>query len=445
MRNNILIVTLGGSDAPVVTSIKHHKPNHVYFICSNDTEETKGSYLLVDGKGKPCGFEGPMRENIVTQTALEPSQYSVVKISLDDLNECYLKASQIIKTIRQDNPDEVINADYTGGTKSMTAGLAAAAIDDGNVNISIVKGRRVDLHKVKEGTQSARIVENNKIFIKKKLLLIENLWENYDFQSCLEVIAEMTNRPLNPDLHDSIDKIRYLCMGFEAWDRFDHSCAINHLKPYKSNDYIKNYYKLLGEINRVKECWPDQGINDLESRSKEQRVSLLSFAPVYDLILNALRREKQGRFDDAVARIYRALEMFAQINLLRWDNPLYSSNLDPTKLPADIAANYKSVMDFNGGKITLALMNSYNLLAELKTPVGLVFNEHKHKLKSLLNKRNNSLMAHGIKPVTKEDCRETIAIFENFLSDTLGSIKEDKPDFQEAQFPGDLLQRLQLL
>ncbi|MDB9309098.1 hypothetical protein PN471_10700 [Aphanizomenon sp. CS-733/32] len=42
---------------------------------------------------------------------------------------------------------------------------------------------------------------------------------------------------------------------------------------------------------------------------------------VQDLILNAERRATQQRYDDAVGRLYRALELLAQIRLLKaFDN-----------------------------------------------------------------------------------------------------------------------------
>ncbi len=454
MKNKYLLISVGGSDEPIVSSIEQNKPGHIYFICSDDSGETNGSYHTVDGKDKPCGIvtvcpecnskKGATRANIVTQAGLDKSQYTVIKISqLDDLNECYLKTCDIIKEIRQVDSTAEIIADYTCGTKSMSSGLAAAAMDDGNTNICIVKGRRVDLHKVKEGTQSARLIESNKIFIEKKLALIDNLWQNYNFQSCLEVISEIFSRPQSDNISPRLDTIRYLCTGFEAWDRFDHSSAIDCLKPYK--DIIKAHLKLLGEINRVKEWWPDQKKNNPESKNKKQRLNIYSFAPVYDLILNARRREKQGRFDDAVARLYRALEMFGQINLLRWDHPLYTSDLEPGKLPPGIANRYKATSGEKGDKITLALMQNYTLLNELDTPVGRVFNEHKEKIKNMLSKRNNSLMAHGIAPISKQDCRESLVILESFISQALNSLDERAPDMQALQFPTDLLQKAGLV
>jgi len=450
-----LILTVGGSDAPVVNAIELIKPNFVYFICSDDTDKTRGSYTTVDESGKPCGIiktcpncnhqHGEMKSSIVAQTGLEKENFKIIKISqIDDLNDCYIKSGEVIQEIRKNDPAAAIIADYTGGTKSMSSGLAAAAMDDGNIQISIVKGRRLDLHKVKDGTQSARLIESSRIFLEKKLKLVEGFWSNYDFRSSLEVIAEIAGKPLSSEYYDRLDKIRYFCSGFEAWDRFDHQAALEQLKPYKNEPYLKHHSKLLSEIIRVKQWWPGESLEDPAKKSFKQRAHIYCFAPVFDLLLNAKRRVKQGRYDDAVARIYRALELFGQLNLLRWEKPLATSDLNIEFLPENLKKRFQ-IQEASGEKITLALMQGFFLLEELETPVGRAFDKHCKKLKLVLNKRNNSLMAHGIIPISKEDSLEAISIVENFLLGSLTELGEEKPDFELLQFPADLLKQASLI
>lgn len=455
MNNKYLIITVGGSDAPVVNAINLIKPDFTYFICSDDTDGTRGSYITVDESGKPCGIikncpncnhkQGEMKPSIVTQTGLEKESYKIVKIpQIDDLNDCYIISGEVIQEVRKNDPAAAIIADYTGGTKSMSSGLAAAAMDDGNIQISIVKGRRLDLHKVKDGTQSARLIESSRIFLDKKLKLVEDFWSNYDFRSSLEVIDEIAGKPLSSDYYDRLDKIRYFCSGFEAWDRFDHQAALEQLKPYKSESYLKDYIKLLSDIIRVKLCWPGESIEDPANKNYKQRANIYCFAPVFDLLLNAKRRVKQGRYDDAVARIYRALELFGQLNLLRWEKPLITSDLNLELLPDHLKKRFQS-QAASGEKVTIALMQGFFILEKLETPVGIVFNKYCKKLKLVLSKRNNSLMAHGIIPITKEESLEAVSIFEEFLLEALAELGEEKPNFELLQFPADLLRQASLI
>lgn len=456
MSKKILLITVGGSDQPLVSSIIENNPDFVYFICSDDTDSLKGSYITVADEGKPCGEDricpecnsniGSRRTSIVSRTGLKKSQYEIIKISqLDDLNECYLAPSDIIKSIRNNDPSTKIVADYTGGTKSMSSGLAAAVMDDGNVEICIVRGRRKNLQIVEEGTQSARLIDNNKIFVKKKLLTIDLLWKNYDYQSCINLITDIfCNRPINEDTSKLLDNILELCKGFEAWDKFDHSAANKFLKGYKKE--VGDHILFLGQIKCAKDNWPDSNnINIIEEMSIDKRVKIFNFSPVIDLILNASRRARQGRFDDAVARLYRALEMFAQVNLLLWEKPLLTSNLNLEKIPDKLRSKYNNLQNPDSNRVIFGLIQSYLLLKEIETPVGIIFSRHEQKLRQLLDKRNNSLMAHGINPVSEEDYQNIFSTFENFINEAFKSIDISKPNFEALQFPGDLLHRAKML
>lgn len=52
----ILVISVGGSCSPIITSIKQNKPDRIYFFCSDDSRTgNKGSYVSVIGEGKVCG------------------------------------------------------------------------------------------------------------------------------------------------------------------------------------------------------------------------------------------------------------------------------------------------------------------------------------------------------------------------------------------------------
>lgn len=437
MQRKIMLVTVGGSDEPIVTSILDNKPSHVFFICSND------SAVTVNGPGKPCGKveickscgakKGEMVENIVVRTGLEESRYTIKKIGqLDDINECYLNTRKLIKVIRTETPTAEIVIDYTGGTKSMSAGLVAAAMDDGNVRICIVKGRRDNLHVVKDGTQAARIIDDSKILVEKRLQSLSSLSNRYHYQSCLELLKEMANRPLSSQLHDFLDQLRYLYQGLEAWDRFDHFVAFEFLKPYR--DCLANHTSFLGEICRVNELWSSTP-GKLKEKSAKERRRLFSFAPVYDLLLNAERRSMQGRYDDAVSRLYRALEMFAQINLFRWDFPLNTGNLDVSKLPLELQRDFEDRRDPITGNVTISLMQNFLLLEQLGSPVGSIFNLYRNRLNKELSKRNYSLLAHGINSIGKSDYDVMNRVIESFIIECCDATGDKYVQKMELQLP----------
>ena len=135
-----LVITVGDSEQPVITSIKNNSPDKVCFICSDDVATAKGSYKT--------------RDNIIQKCGLASSSTETVRIKyLDDFNDCFQQCYQLLARLRHDNPEADIIADYTGGTKSMSAGLAAAAMDVERCCLCIVTGERVDLKQVQNGTQ----------------------------------------------------------------------------------------------------------------------------------------------------------------------------------------------------------------------------------------------------------------------------------------------------
>jgi hypothetical protein len=66
----------------------------------------------------------------------------------DDLDQIYLDCSKAIDAVVQRFSNVTITADYTGGTKSMSAALVMAALEFPNVNLQLVSGSRSDLIKV---------------------------------------------------------------------------------------------------------------------------------------------------------------------------------------------------------------------------------------------------------------------------------------------------------
>ncbi|RUS98585.1 hypothetical protein DSM106972_079710 [Dulcicalothrix desertica PCC 7102] len=154
--SKILIVTIGGSFQPIVTAIRSLQPDRVIFIASDGD---KGSKSQVIGADTPCevrrGAEVIERlPNIPTQVELrdkfQQSRDLILIKNPDNLRECYLGATKCIRELQQ-NPDAEILADYTGGTKTMSAALVLAAVDCGIPLYLTIAGARENLIKFERG------------------------------------------------------------------------------------------------------------------------------------------------------------------------------------------------------------------------------------------------------------------------------------------------------
>jgi CRISPR-associated protein (TIGR02710 family) len=311
----ILVLTAGGSHQPLVTAIQSLKPDRVLFLCSDDAPTGKGSYAQVAGEGKVIKsnpkLEKPDLPNVATQTGLLSERYEVLKIqNFDSLQDCYSVAHSILERLRSENPDAKIVADYTGGTKSMTAGLALAAVDDGSCEINLVTGTRSDLDKVRNRTEFARPVMVWDLRGHRKLEEVKFRLSRYDYAGAADLLKTMGSMPVSEAFLQKITAGISVCRGLDAWDRFNHSEAKTLLEPYRK--YLVQESIVLDDLCRE------------ESRDP--------YVHVEDLLLNAERRAVQGRYDDAVARIYRAMELIAQVRLLRTYG-IDTADVDLEKVP----------------------------------------------------------------------------------------------------------------
>jgi hypothetical protein len=207
----ILILTVGGSHQPIVRSIQQNRPDFTCFLCSADSGKNKGSHAQVIGQGNVCssrfGLERPDLPNIVTQTQLANDTYAVREIAdFDNLSDCYLAAYQWIEQMHRDYPDATIIVDYTGGTKSMTAGLAAAALDDGQCEIQLVSGVRQDLVKVVDQTEFVRPVQVWDAQLARRLRLARTALARYDYVGAVGVLEDAAARFASPTTLDKVQR-----------------------------------------------------------------------------------------------------------------------------------------------------------------------------------------------------------------------------------------------
>ncbi len=421
--STVLALTVGGSCAPVITAIHDYQPDFVCFIVSGGD---KGSRKTVDGPGNPCGdprkikcpecnsdvpLGNPKGANILVQTGLTEGQYEILELSEpDDLSGCYAQIRAALSRLKGAHANGRFLADYTGGTKTMTAALTLAALESG-YELSLVKGTRADLVKVRNGTEMAALVNVGEVRARQQMAEAQRLFDKYAYASAAEILQSTLRAvPLPPELQREIGERVTLSRAFDAWDRFDHAQATVLMEPYRS---------------RVVPQWCF--LKQLTGRAP-------GYAPVLDLLRNAERRAARGRYDDAVARLYRALEMLSQIRLAQRDPALKSDDLDAGLLPESLRSKYEAWREAGEkGKIKLGLRQDYELLAELNDPLGSVYQNYSNRLLQALTYRNESILAHGETPVVHDRWQEMYQITGEFVQVGLQTLKVrlDAPQFPQ--------------
>jgi len=386
MNPVILICTVGGSHEPILTSLRQTTPDFVCFICTDRDPATgrPGSDVQILGKGSCIkarpGDETPTLANIPTQAGLREDQYEVIHVPADDLDEVFRILCAAIQRLGQRFPNAQLLADYTGGTKTMTAGLVSAALESDGVELQLVTGSRADLIKVRSGMETVTQANVERVWLERAMRPYIAAWRRFAYAEAYQGLAALA-RPRDSALAARLALLRDLSRGLDAWDRFDHAAALAALEPYRP---------------RIGAEWKGffMALKGLTTEDETQEPARL-----LDLWRNAERRAAQGRYDDAVARVYRLIEWSAQW-LLRTRCGIDTGNVQAEQVPPgmNLTPNAK-------GRIQFGLMVAWELLGYYQpdSPAGGFIRAEKNALLNWLQIRNESILAHGFRPVAGSD------------------------------------------
>ncbi|NJK51825.1 MAG: TIGR02710 family CRISPR-associated protein [Leptolyngbyaceae cyanobacterium SU_3_3] len=432
----ILFITVGGSHQPIVTSIQILQPDRVIFICSDGN---RGSKSQVIGEGTPCevrrGNEILERlPNIPQQAKLgdrfQPNQDLVLIQEPDDLAECYVTCSAKIQQIQQQIPDAQLMADYTGGTKSMSVGLSMAALDYRST-LYLTTATRTNIIRVDRGEITGQVSISPVVVQRVIEQFLPVVLEQYNYPAAItELKRLLPEMALPSEIKRKLHDLHACCCGLDAWDRFNHREALEFLIPYMQKPSIKEVVLFLKRV--------------IDSRSKmdssfsgEEGSNGNGYEIVEDLLLNAERRATQQRYDDAVGRLYRALELLAQIRLQQ-QYEIQTDDVDLNKLPEALHSRYEQRQKNHRSSIQLALRESYQLLAELDDRLGDLYKARENRVIDSLKIRNNSLFAHGFQPISNGDYQKFSETVSQFIREGITAVVHSKKMSQAIQFPTSL-------
>ena len=384
-------------------TIDKMRPNHVVFFASDKSKETIGYIedLFV-------------RDN---DEFIEGEDYQIVEITaIDDLNTCFETYEQKLWEFdyADNKKDYQIIMDYTSGTKTMSAAMASCGIFYSKDIISIGGDRSTG--EVSRGTE---IINYQNIYKIHDKFLLTRIRYNFDANRFMASI-EMMNYIVDLNIHK--ESLIHLFKSYYAWDNMDFEEAYNHLRQVDANQMELNDIK-----NDIKFNLKALG-NIMNSRS----VNLKNCYILASLINNSIRRSEEFKYDDAIARLYRSLELIAQIELTKYNlksSDIKVSTLKENNVSDEFIAELEKIRE--DGKIRIGLEKDFLLLNELGNELGKYYIENNSKIKNLTKKRNNSILAHGLDSLTKKDFDEFLDIVLN-LSYTLD--KDMKKFLKQTKF-----------
>ncbi len=423
----VLVVSVGGSPEPILKAVELHQPDEVIFVCSAPPCE-KPSLNQVIGAGTPCihriDDQEIARPNLVTQLGLKGFREDLQIISLpdpDDLNDCLDRLRIFIQALPSRFSQLELLGDFTGGTKSMSAALAFTLLEQ-RASLSVVSGKRDNLVRI-ETSEGLRFVDplpfrsrrllqerlppllETHLYGRARTLLVEFLQEQSDF--------------LRPHQRQALESLIAELQVLVLWDHFRWREALDLAEQQQFGATWPELWTWWLRVEASIDWDPDQS----------PAVAITGYELVQDLLLNAERRGRRGWYDDAVARLYRALELLAQTYVrleLGIDGvPDWSNRLQPPRLRSGESIPSHSVVAL------------YRWLQDREAPGGLggLYGRQWRELMVLFDARNRSLLGHGLRPIEASEWQSLQARVSNLLDDTLRCLDLQLQD-PPYQLPG---------
>lgn len=420
----VLLVTVGGSSEPILQSYRAHQPEELIFICSGPPCKAPSLEQVV-GLGTPCIHQGvddlqESRPNLVSQLGLQgfrPDLQIVALSDPDDLAAIYQQLQAFCRSLQARFSHLDLIGDYSGGTKSMSAALAMVLVDQGAA-LSVVQGERSNLVRI-ERSAGTRTMPTVALRLNRLLQdQLPHLLQGHFYDRAGLVLREL--RVLHQDSFDeaSLQAITELesCLDvLMLWDQFRWQTALDRSAHCQLSSYCPELIAWWQRV--VTACqW-------LETGNPQQGVT--GYELVQDLLLNAERRGSRGWCDDAVARLYRALELLAQTYIQ------LEKGFDHRRFWDDEQIRH----DCRDLSIRRGVGGLYWWLRQMEGDQGLGGSAGRqwYQLRELLNARNQSLLGHGLRPVQQVEWQSLQERVTNLVTIAL-----QEADCQQGPLPQQL-------
>lgn len=378
------ILSVGGSTAPLIQALTRRPVESALFIVSERSESQVAAEVL-----PKLGYALQWECLLLN----EP----------DDLNSCYrqIRAEVPAWLSRRRLAAEETYFDLTGGTKPMSAALTLAAVE-WIPHYHYVSGEREKggLGNVISGTE--RSAEGPNPWLCTGLRQREAATQLYA-EGHVEAAAALLEKAASTaaEQTETLKAFARFCHLLAKVDLFLFRGAANELgqccRMLEVALELRGEAEALTRLKRLREHW-----TALET---EYRTGKFHPRCLLELLANAQRRRRQGRFDDAVARLYRAVELFAQ-NRLHEAFGAESGRIALDRMDAGLAATLRAEFPdsvIEGNRLQLSCAKGFQALAHSPQVEDRRLTESYQRLKPALEKRNQSWLAHGTRPAEPAD------------------------------------------
>lgn len=418
-KTKYLITSVGTSYEPIVLNIKLFNPDRILFLYTNKTEDTL--------------------DQIVDYTGISPASYEKRRVSEIDPLDIY---REIKHSYLEWEQPEKIYIDFTGGTKAMSA---AAAMAGALINVQLIyvgtSDYLRDFRKPNPGSETLFFITNPlAVFGDLEIEKAFTLFRQFNYAGAKEKLLYLKENIPDAEIRQQLNFTYLLACAYEAWDALDFVTAYEKMSALSyelTRDQMHRNYLLMDYIDHIKK--QEQillYLKEIPKYIKEKKNwqilnnKEIITALMFTMFQNACTREKQEKYDMSTLLLYRLLEMIGQRRLSRYN--LFASHMEyesikihTKRMPEWINLNQQERAVFLKEKVMdikqqifgkpgngylpdqVSLLESFMILAAFQDPSVQDKSGNNiaclKRMRSMVYLRNNSIFAHGLGPVSRDD------------------------------------------
>lgn len=398
----LMFVTVGTSPGVVESvahSVRDYNPDHVVLLSSE-----RGRRATVEAIRTELGFDAYASEESGERWTYSAPEGGEAMEGILDVEGLQLVYRQIIdaQLALHDAEAEHAVADFTHGTRPMSIALFQAAYSRGVRMLAYVSGERDEsTGEVIPGTETTHEVYGRRLRAFDRLQEAVEQFNRGEYSAARQAAEAMASIPAIhlPHGGDGRALVATAATAFEAWDRFRLEEALEELQKLGDEEVLDPEFAARHLVGvRRREAVLQRHLAMAINRP-------MDFGLLADVVANADRRIGECAWDDAVGRLYRALEYVAQLRI--WEVFEEKTAAFPVERLSEALRGRLAPEAEAGESCTLSMRNAWRLLEADGDELAARFVEllEETELEGALRKRNHSILAHGFESVRGEYAR----------------------------------------
>ncbi len=391
-NTDVLIITVGMREAPIILSILILGAREVHLL------HTYGSKRIAE---KVMNDPDIKRRNI---------EFHLKEIDEVDATKIYSSVKEILDGISSIDKNVVI--DPTSGRKAMSAGIASLAFYYDIPMKYLLGVEKMGI--IMPFSEIMKDIPNPYTYFgNTEISLITSAMRNYDFAGAINLHSTLKSKIRNSEVYKYMARLKELSEIYLRWDEFEHSNPNKKVSLSDDLREIMTHYSsevsMLPEDSKAQIMKNICFLKNIENLWEEDNFIMHDKFRIIDLYQNAERLSERGFYTDALARLYRLLELIvfhivahifsdSGIKLTRSDEVTISDleNL----MEKDSTVSKIKVNDFRSNKFGVVdLIQVIKVKGEYQPLAKRYLDSSQSDIRE---SRNKSLAGHGTSPVRKE-------------------------------------------